>query len=472
MTAQTSPLMPSSNPIDRLYRLAVDGRVLGALLVLLAMSVAAGMLLPQAPSNLAPSDTTTRWLAETSSRYGSLGGLLQSAGLFDLWHSDWFRGLVGLIAFVLLLRLGLAIGDAAKRLRNPDPIAAVKEARRWPLHATVELDGDTMSVAAELSEVLFSEGWRIAQTESDSGAAIVAERSPSGLVAIPLFYAGILLALTGLWLGQLVGWSESNVALLPGQPVSLLHDHGLSISLADADSDANALTVQSNKGVSVSGNFSPTGRAHLSGLTVRRTGQGQALAVSVRDELGQALQLQSSNQPSPAQPALDLVFDQPRAEQVFFVPARQLVVSVVSFPALPERGFTGPTFLVQAFRTGQREPVFNQFVEGDADLTVAGDALQLRSGPLVIVEISRNPAAPLVVAGIALVVTGLLLALWRPAGRLALSLRSVPEGSARSGLTGFHRGVSVDIRLQPSPAWRQAGRWLLAWTSTYGTRDS
>ena len=227
--------MPSPNPIDRLYRLVVGDRVLGALLVLLALSVAAGMLLPQAPSDLAPSDTTTRWLAETSSRYGSLGGVLQSAGLFDVWHSDWFRGLVAVAAFVLLLRLGLAIGDAAKRLRNPDPAAAVKEARRWPLHATIELDAESASVVAELSEVLFSEGWRIAQAESVSGAAIVAERSPWGLVAIPLFYAGILLALAGLWLGQLVGWSESNVALLPGQPVSLRHDQGLSISLAGED---------------------------------------------------------------------------------------------------------------------------------------------------------------------------------------------------------------------------------------------
>ena len=472
MTAQTSPLIPSSNPIDRLYRLVVGDRVLGTLLVLLALSVAAGMLIPQAPSNLAQPDITARWLSETSSRYGGLGGVLQGAGLFDVWHSDWFRALVAAAAFVLLLRLGMAIGDAVKRLRSPDPVAAVREARRWPLHATIELYADSASVAAELSEGLFSEGWRIAQAESASGAAIVAERSPWGLVAIPLFYAGILLALTGLWLGQLVGWSESNMALLPGQPVSLRHDQELSISLAGEDPGPGELIIQSNKGTSVSGIFSPAGRVHLSGLTIQRTGQGRSLAVSVRDELGQALQLQSSGQPSPAQPVLDLVFDQPRAEQVFFVPARQLVVSVVAFPALPERGFAGPTFLVQAFRSGQREPVFNQFVEGDAELTVAGDILQLRSGPLVTVEIDRNPAAPLVMAGLALVVVGLLLALWRPAGRLALSLRSTPEGSARSRLVSTHHGVSVDVSLQPSPAWRQASRWLLAWTSTYGTHDS
>ncbi len=394
MTAQTSPLVPSPNPIDRLYRLVASDRVLGVLFVLLALSVLAGMLLPQAPSNLAQSDTTARWLAETSSRYGSMGGVLQSAGLFDLWHSAWFRGLVAVVAFILLLRLGLAIGDAVKRLRNPDAAAAVEEAWRWPLHVTIELDRDSASAVAELSEDLLSEGWRIVSAETVSGAVIVAERSPWGLVAIPLVYAGVLLALAGLWLGQLTGWREGDVALLPGQPVSLRHDSRLSIGLAGEDASSGTLIVQSNGATPVSGVFSPAGRARLAGLTIRRTGQGQALAVSMRDELGQALQLQSSDQPSPTQPSIDLIFDQPRAEQVFFVPARQLVVSVVAFPALPERGFAGPTFLVQAFQTGQREPVFNQFVEGDTDLTIAGDALQLRSGPLVIVEISRNPAAP------------------------------------------------------------------------------
>ena len=43
---------------------------------------------------------------------------------------------------------------------------------------------------------------------------------------------------------------------------------------------------------------------------------------------------------------------------------------------------------MQAFRVvGQRELVLSQFVEGDADLTIEENALQLRSGPLVTVNI-------------------------------------------------------------------------------------
>ena len=189
MTAQTSPLVPSPNPIDRLYRLVASDRAPGALFMLLALSVLAGMLLPPAPSNLAESDTTARWLAETSSRYGSVGGVLQSAGLFDLWHSAWFRG---------RRRSSLYTAAAARvgnrrRCGNACGIPMPQAPLRRPalaLARTIELDRDSVSAVAELSEDLLNEGWRIVSAEAVSGAVIVAERSPWGLVAIPLVYAG------------------------------------------------------------------------------------------------------------------------------------------------------------------------------------------------------------------------------------------------------------------------------------------
>lgn len=472
MTAQPSPLVSSPNPIDRLYRWATDDRVLGILLALLVLSVLAGVVLPQVPSTLTEPDAASRWLAETSVRYGAFGDILRSMGFFDLWHSVWLRTILAALAFALLLRLGLAVGEMARRLRQADPIADAAEARRWPLHTAVELAGDIPLAAAELSEALRSEGWRVTQAESDQSAVIVAERSPWGLVAPLLFYSGLLVALASLCLGQLTGWRESNVVLLPGRPVSLLHDSQVSIGLAGSDTQTGELVVQLGAGDVATRSLSPAGRARVGALTVHRTSQGQALAVGVFDQDGQALQLQSSDQSTSLQTSLDLVFDQPRWEQVFFVPARQLVVSVVSFPAMPERGFDGPTYLVQAFRTGRREPVFNQFVAGNADLTMADVVLQLRIGSMMIVEISRAPATPIALAGIALILVGLVLAIGRPTGRLVLSIRGAPEGVARNRAAGSKHAVSVDVSLWPSPVWRQAGRWLLAWTGTYTAHDS
>ncbi len=88
VTAQTSLNQPCSHPIDRLYRFAAGDRVLVAVLALTVLALLLSVLLPQAPAETAQ-QSTDRWLAETASRYGSLGGVMQAAGLFDLWQRPW-----------------------------------------------------------------------------------------------------------------------------------------------------------------------------------------------------------------------------------------------------------------------------------------------------------------------------------------------------------------------------------------------
>ncbi len=198
--------------------------------------------------------------------------------------------------------------------------------------------------------------------------------------------------------------------------------------------------------------FSAWGTARAAGVSIRRTGEGQALSVTARDAAGGAVQLQPVERRGPPQSSLTLVFDQPRAEQLFLAPASELVFSVVAFSALPERGFSGPTFLVQAFPAGQQAPIANQFIEGSADLAIGDAVYSLAVGRFITVEVSRNPGLPLMIAGGALTLAAALLALWRPAGQLSLTIQRQ------------RHGAEVTARLQASPFWRQAPQWLAAWT--------
>lgn len=460
MIAQTTSPAPAVHPLDRLYRFAASDRVLAVVLGLTAVALLLGVLLPQAPPATAQ-QSTERWLAETASRYGSLGGAMQAAGLFDLWRSPWLQALLAALAFCLLLRLGLAAGDAWRRLRRPDPTAAAGEALRWPLHADVALDGDAEAAAAELAEDLHSEGWRVAQTAGGATAQVVAERSAVGVLAVPLFYLGLLAALAGLWLGQQAGWREAGLVLAPGQPVRLTEDDTLVVSSqpAPAGEVADTFLVQRDGQPAQETTFSVLGASRAAGVSIRRTGDGQALTVSARDGTGAAVLLQPLDRSGPPQSSLTLVFDQPRAEQLFAAPASELVFSVVAFPALPERGFSGPTFLVQAFPAGQQAPIANQFIQDGADLAIGDAIYTLTAGRFVTVEVSRNPGLPVAVAGAVLALMAALLALWRPAGRLSLAI-----------LRQRH-GVQVDARLHASPFWRQAPQWLNAWTTTYRAKD-
>jgi hypothetical protein len=458
MTAQTTA--PSSpHPVDRLYRVAAGDRVLVVVFILTALALLLSVLLPQAPPETAQ-QSTARWLAETASPYGSLGDVMRAVGLFDLWRSPWLWALLGLLAFTLLLRLGLAAGDAWQRLRHPDPAGVTREAQRWPLTSAVTLENRS-EAASELVEDLRSEGWRIAREDTTAAIQVVAERSALGVVAVPLLYVGLLAMLAGLWLGQQAGWREAGVVLAPGQPARLSQDDTLVLTakLAPSGDSVDGIVVQRDGQAAVEKAFSFLGTVRASGVAIRRTGVGQALSVTARDTTGGALQLQPVDRRSPPQPSLTLVFDQPRAEQLFLAPAKELVFSVVAFPALPERGFSGPTFLVQAFQAGRQTPIANQFIQDSADLAIGDAVYSLAAGGFVTVEASRNPGLLVTAVGGALALIAILLALWRPAGRLALTIRRQ------------RHGPEVIAHLHASPLWRQAPQWLAAWTTTYRRED-
>lgn len=451
--APAAPPLPS-NPVDRLYRALAGDVATLVVAALVTVALLASLLLPQLPADRSEPDAAARWLAETAAQVGSSGSVLADLGLLNLWNSLWFLMLAGLLAFILLLRLGLAIGNALRRLRNPDPQHAAAEARRWPLHAAVHLEKD--ATGAGLHQDLASEGWRVVSSAEADRTQLVAERSSAGVVAPILIYGGLLVVLASLWLGQLIGWQESGITLAPGETVLLANrpDSALSAS-PGVDGALTELSIARSSGPPETASLSAGGAARVDGVAIRRRAQGPALAVGAGGPGGEPLQLQRMDaQSAPAQ-SLTLVFDQPRSEQVFLLPDRQLVISVVSFPALPERGFSGPTFLVQAFRAGQRDPVLNEFVEGDASMGLGEDTLTLRTGQFITVDVSYDPVRPLGWLGVALAALGVLLALWRPAGQLFLSVQR-------------QRGqVVVRASLDPSWPWRKAGRWLAAWAATY-----
>lgn len=461
MTAQTTSPAPAPHPIDRLYRFVASDRVLAVVLSLAALVLLLAVLLPQAPPTSAQQNPE-RWLAETASRYGSLGSLMQSAGLFDLQHSPWLLALLGLLAFVLLLRLGLATGDAWQRLRRADPVAAAQVAVRWPLHAEMTLPGAIDPLAAELAHDLHSEGWRIVSAAEGDAVYVAAERSVWGVLAAPLFYLGLLAALAGLWLGQQTGWREASVVLAPGQSVRLSQDDTLVVAAlpSPADTAAERISIQRDGQPAEERSFAWLGAARAAGVTVRRTGEGQALSASASDAAGNAVLLQPVDRSGPPQRSLTLVFTQPRAEQLFLAPDSELVVSVVAFPELPERGFSGPTFLVQAFPAGQQAPIANQFIQDGAELVIDNVVYTLTTGRYITVEVSRNPGLPLVLAGVALALAAVWLAIWRPAGQLALTI-----GRQRAG-------VRVTVRLNAARFWRHASQWLAAWSATYRREET
>ncbi|MEA3337473.1 MAG: hypothetical protein U9R25_16355 [Chloroflexota bacterium] len=457
MTNHGSVQSPKPNLIDRLYRLFVSDQLLALVLGLLALTLLAILLLPQLPRGTSKADATARWMADTSARFGSIGPMFRDSGLFDLRQSPWLWILAALLAFILLLRFGQAMSEAIERFGGQDPTATASEAREWSLQAGFMPAGDLDTTVAELEEDLQNEGWQVRSVLATDVADLGAERNRWGLFASPLIYLGLFAILASLWLNQVLGWQEPNLVLVPGQWTRLVSRSDLQVSLEMPDQNGPAVLVREKDAAPASQPITDRGVAHVAGLTIKRAGEGQALTVAAQTAEGSPLQLQPLEQQSTYQSSLRLVFEQPRAERVFLVPARQLAFSIVAFPALPERGFAGPTFLVQAFEVGQPEPIYNQFVDSNTQITIGDDVYHLRTGRFMTVGVSSDPGFPLMAGSCLLVLAGLLLSLWRPAGRLHMHIQTQRAGSQR-----------VDAGLDPSRSWRQAARWFAAWAATYG----
>jgi hypothetical protein len=270
-----------------------------------------------------------------------------------------------------------------------------------------------------------------------------------------MLYAGGLLVLAGLWVSQVLGWQETGLVLIPGRPTPVQNLRGSTLTVSE-DIGEPKITLQTADGIPTTAMLSASGQARLGGLALHQVGEGQLVTLSARDAGGSPLQIRLLDEQAPGSDSVALVFDQPRAERAVLIPDRQLVISVVDFPALPERGFANPTLLVQAFVEGTRDPVFNEFVEGNASIPIGEDSFDLRRGQTITVQASTSPGTPLAVLGGLLALSSLFLGLWRPAGRLSLQLRQQRDA------------VRVTAGLDPALGWRQGGRWLAAWAAAYG----
>lgn len=459
--ADVTPAGNSSNPnqgrhpIDRLWYLMTSNAMLAAVVGALIVIGLLGLLLPQLPADLSQPEAVARWLATSGRRFGGPGVLMAQAGFFDIWHSLWLNLALGLLAFVLLLRLAQTLSEDWNRLRvhqTPGQLASTSE--RWPLRTRFAMPGSLSAAAAELADDLRSEGWQVGVQANETEAHLGAERSTWGLLAAPMAYAGLLLILAALWLNRVHGWRESGLILLPNTPSALSQPKYASLTMTTEDDVATVQALRAD-GTLLVQELSATTTARFPGITVRQTGEGLALAVSGQDQQGQPLQMRSLEEGGSGQTTLNLVFDQPRAERTFLVLDRELAFSVVAFSALPERGLSGPTFLVQAFRTGQSEPIVNDFLQSSASLQLDGDTYELTVQNYAVAEVSHQPGAFLMLVGGLLTGAGLALSLWRPTGRLYVRL------------TPNRAKVESEARLQPSPSWRQGERWLSAWATTY-----
>ncbi len=397
---------------EALWRAARGRRASLALLILISLALAVASLVPQLPPEAAESAADrVRWLAHASLSLGRWGAWGRAVGAFDVAHAPWWRALLALGAF----HLALILADEARRawqLSRGLPLPFPEDFR--PLFSAPSLprEGVSRALAARVGPVV--------TTEREGVVTLLAARHPGAAWARPLACAGLLLVLIWALVGERFSWRDARLVLPPNEPVPLTRRPPLALRLLDGDPPRAAFVAGDQ--VVAEQRLAPGAPARYAGIGLHLLGGGPALLARGWGADGQPLSLQSITAGGPATYTLTLVFDQPRAERTFAVPAQRIAFRLIASPGNP--------FQVEIYRSDSDTPFLRTTLTGAGVLEVEGARYGFEPARYILVAAVHEPLSPLVPLGGGLIMLGLFTGLLRPTRLAWVRLRPEARGTA------------------------------------------
>jgi cytochrome c biogenesis protein len=224
---------PGRDPVETVWTLFCSLRFAVVLNVAMALAALLGTVIPQMPPGIQNFDTELdQFLSNARARYGDFAGVLHWAGFYDLYNSLWFRMLVVLVVFSIVMCTLNRWGPIVRLIRNPTVrvgdgfLAGLSERAQFravPLEVT----------AAEgvVRRALNRSRYRVlAERDIASGSVyLYADRDRwTKLVTFVSHGALVLLIIAAAGMANF-GWREQSVYFYPGMPVNVGHGTDFSV---------------------------------------------------------------------------------------------------------------------------------------------------------------------------------------------------------------------------------------------------
>lgn len=436
--------------LDALWRLFSSTQLAAIILLVIALVLALGTLFPQAPSQATrDSAVYAQWLANVQGRYGSWFDFLQTMGLFDAYGSWWFRSLLALLALSLIIGTAERVTSLWPTMRQAGGQQDNDSFADTSKQAVFSFDQPVEQLVERLKGVLTRRLCRTLVKKEEAMVYLYADRLWVEAVAL-LGHIGLIVILAGAVVTGRLGWREDAVTLSPGQSHEVGHgldavlrfdkleldtypdgsprDYRTYVQLIEGDTEVE-------KVIGVSRPFT------YRGVSFHWISHGMAVAVKANDQDGQPLFLQSFADGAETAAVVSLPFLGHQSERHFVVPDQNIVFQLVFYQSLPDHGYDGPVFLVQAYRGSEIEPVYSGFINKSSSLKVGSATYHLALDQYSVLRIVRDPAIAVVVLGLLLTIVGHFLWLgslfWPPirfratmseeGGRTAVKLAGTTE---------------------------------------------
>jgi hypothetical protein len=402
-------------PLGALWRVLGAPQVFMVLMGLLALALALSAFIPQIPPQAR--DDPQAWLAMQAGPFRQGGNVIRALGLFDLYHSFWFRFLLVLTGLSLFVRAVESVEVA--RQATGRKLWTIGTFRFWgktPPRMGLPSSMSVEEVMAQLDKFLGEQGYWSTTVTDQVDSYRVAGRNRGVFWARSLGYVALVLALVGLAVAGDWGWQSD-----PWQPVAgELHAVGYGtpyvvrldafhinlvddMRLQDYYSEVTWLEDNRELGTDVIGVGWPAKRQ---GVTLRQVGYLPIVRMRGQDAQGQRLVLETEADVLSVAGEAEFRFSSIDAQPLVLVSGHDLFLAL-SFDPMCADG--KPALYIDRIGGGgadrqrlgvlyQSGPLFVDDLQLEVDLSFAP-----------ILRADSHPGVGLVVAGMVLVVAALLV---------------------------------------------------------------
>jgi hypothetical protein len=419
-----------------LWRWCSSRGALLALLLLLAATLALSYMYPQV-SAYVRSDPMTyeEWLSTVQVHYRRWTPVLRTLGLFHVRDTLWFRALLALLTFVLLVSL-------ADRVDHLVEEQHVRHTESFYEHDSIELSSDlTASEAADkIREAWMGLGVTVRDGIEPGTAHLCARRRAWASADTVLTYLGALLLVAALAVNARWGWRQLGVQVYPNRPVYLgpQASHRLNLVRASTDSRSAAIEIDGRGPFPISSDRGNGSMAYTYELT---DGGGPLLSVTAQGSSGNSLAVSEYALRPEKQSTLQLAFSAASPEdqtaRLFILPDEKLVVRL-EWLNPEETGTEPPRFRQWVFEQGGQTLVGTSEIAvsgGSATTEIGGVTYQWEVSAHAVLDVAYQPGRWILSAGALLALLGLVI-------------QFVPRQQAWAMVQGDGDGTAVRCRDQ------------------------
>jgi cytochrome c biogenesis protein len=461
------PNVSLGEALEWLWRFFISRRTGLVLILLIGVLSLVGTVLEQAPADVrSDPQSYASWVDSVRSTYGGWTGVLRTLGLFTVFSSWAFLGIIALLTTSILACSIHRTPVLWRRATRPRTRMHDTFFDRAALHVDVDSPSAPDGALTAVRDVLRRKHFRTVEAAVEDGWAVYADQyrwAPFGSIAAHL---GLVVVLVGAVVSANTGFKDTQFAAPVGTRVEVGHGTGLTVealSFSDTYYDNGspkdyASTIVLYRGATQVARRTIRVNQPLSygGVSFYQSFFGTAAGIKVTDPTGKVVS-------DTAVPLSWRTQDGKHTLGQLTVPGTDLKVYVVA----PASGEVDPSIQagqvqLEVYRNGSEAAVATQVISQGTPAQIAGLTFTfVRERQFTGLIVARDPGQWLVWIGALLLIGGIFAVFGFPHRRIWLQIRPGERGSTircashlrhDAAFEPRFRALAADIELAATPS--------------------